>query len=113
MYWIRIVVVGLGVIAAWLIDLFPRPVPGRETIRRTYSVTVLQLGNLTADLVSGLRKSHKDHDVLTDFVRISVELRAIHTKLRLSSVRIELAKLEPSLRRAWSPERYISLQKRM
>lgn len=39
------------------------------------------------------------------------ELRAISSKLRLTSVRLALARLEPDVRKKWDPERYAKLQR--
>ena len=97
----------VGCAAAWIIDLIPRPKPGREFIRRTYARTTAELGNITADIIKSIRTSGSD-DM---YLRNSEELRAISLKLRVTSTRLALAKLEPSLKGRWQPERYAALQR--
>jgi len=43
--------------------------------------------------------------------RIGPRVMSIHNKIRLSSVRITLAKLEPSINRQWSEAHYLTLQR--
>ncbi|KAG8908239.1 Eukaryotic translation initiation factor 5A [Tulasnella sp. 403] len=114
-FWRRELAVTIGITGAWIIDLLPRPKPGREFIRRTYARTILELGNIAASIVkytrdrpSGAPPSPYSPMALDT----ADKLRAISMKLRMTNARIILSKLEPSLQSTWDAERYKSLQKR-
>lgn len=101
------VLVGIG--AAWIIDLLPRPKPGREFLRRTYARTIAELGKISAEVIKSIRSPTSD----SAYLQSSEELRAISLKLRVTAMRLFLAKLEPALNGRWQAERYAALQRSM
>ncbi|KAG8994382.1 hypothetical protein FRB90_000443, partial [Tulasnella sp. 427] len=110
-FWRRELLVLVGITAAWIIDLFPRPKPGRDHVRRVYSRTISELGNVSALVIKVLHDPPKSADEANAYERRWLELRAINAKLRLTSVRLALAKLEPDVDGKWKPERYAMLQR--
>lgn len=89
--------------------MVPKPKPGREYLREIYSRTTGELGNITANVIKSLRDPSRQDE---SFEKTAQQLRAIALKLRATSIRLALAKLEPSLIVQWAPERYAALQKR-
>jgi hypothetical protein len=134
----RTLLVLIGITGAWIIDLFPRPKAGREELRKTYAATVLELGSIAAGLVADFRQAPPPTRPSTQFgathmtkqtsantaataavpllaqstsqTAPEIALIGVFNKLRLSTARIVLARLEPSLRRKWSEEQYLKLQ---
>ncbi|KIO26368.1 hypothetical protein M407DRAFT_24334 [Tulasnella calospora MUT 4182] len=110
-FWRRELLVLVGITAAWIIDLFPRPKPGRDHVRRIYSRTISELGNIGALVIRVLHNPPKNVAEVNMYEQRWSELRAISSKLRMTSVRLLLAKLEPDINKKWNPERYAMLQK--
>jgi hypothetical protein len=111
-FWRRLVLVLAGLTAAWLIDLVPRPKTGRADLRNTYSKTTFAIGSITATVLARMKDApmqQRKNRSLID--RIGPQILSVHNKIRLSSVRISLAKLEPSIHRKWSEEHYLTLQR--
>lgn len=108
----RLVLVIVGLTATWLIDLVPKPKTGREDLRRTYSKTTLAIGTITSTVLARMKDipaNQRSKRTIID--RIGSQVMSVHNKIRLSSVRIQLAKLEPSLHRVWSETHYLTLQR--
>ncbi|KAF9516678.1 hypothetical protein BS47DRAFT_1483825 [Hydnum rufescens UP504] len=111
-FWRRLVLVLIGLTASWLIDLVPKPKTGREDLRITYSKTTLAIGSVTASVLARIKDMPVQPQVKGSFMdRIGPRVMSIHNKIRLSSVRISLAKLEPSIDRQWSEAHYLTLQR--
>ena len=106
----------IGLTATWIIDLLPRPKTGREDLRKTYAQTSFAIGSIAASVLTRLKQSTGPGSSALHAWRVmdgtvSVQLLSISNKLRLSTVRITLAKLEPSLNRAWMEGHYRNLQR--
>jgi len=110
--WKRILVVLIALTAAWIVSNLPRPVTGKEYVRKTYATTSRDLGNITASLISHIRS---DIGVIlrsqSRAEEIASNLLAVHAKLRLTSVRLQLSKLEPSFGDTFSEKSYRALQR--
>jgi len=110
--WRRLFLVLIAVTAAWLIDLVPKPKTGREALRITYSKTTSAIGSVTAAVLARIKEAPiqpQSKGSLMDY--IGPQMMSIHNKIRMSSVRIALAKLEPSIDRPWSEAHYVTLQR--
>ncbi|KAF9513513.1 hypothetical protein BS47DRAFT_1362373 [Hydnum rufescens UP504] len=111
-FWRRLFLVLIAVTAAWLIDLVPKPKTGREALRITYSKTTSAIGSVTATVLARIKEAPiqpQSKGSLIDY--IGPQMMSIHNKIRMSSVRIALAKLEPSIDRPWSEAQYVTLQR--
>ncbi|KAG8917084.1 hypothetical protein FRC00_014055, partial [Tulasnella sp. 408] len=84
-FWRRELLVLVGITAAWIIDLFPRPKPGRDHVRRVYSRTISELGNIGALVIKVLNNPPKNAAEVNLYEQRWSELRAISSKLRLTS----------------------------
>jgi Aromatic acid exporter family member 2 len=101
----------IGLTASWLIDLVPKPKTGREDLRITYSKTTLAIGSVTASVLARIKDMPVEPQLKGSFMdRIGPRVMSLNNKIRLSSVRITLAKLEPSINRQWSQAHYLTLQ---
>ena len=111
-FWRRLVLVIAGLAGTWLIDLIPRPKTGREDLRNTYSKTTYAIGSITAAVLARVKDMPaRPRAKRTMIDRIGPQILSVHNKIRLSTVRISLARLEPSIHRKWSEEHYLTLQR--
>lgn len=114
-YWKRLLLVLTGLTGTWIIDLLPRPKTGRKDLQRTYAKTTQALGDITSRLISRVKvgpAASASRSLSSPFTsEIGSQIMSINSKLRLSSVRILLAKLEPSLHREWNATHYLELQR--
>jgi len=106
----------IGLTATWIVDFLPRPKTGREDLRKTYAQTTLAVGSIAASVLTRLKQSTGPRSNTLHAWRVvdsgvSIQLLSVHNKLRLSSARIALAKLEPSLNREWLEGHYRNLQR--
>ena len=112
MFWRRLVLVLAGLTGAWLIDLVPKPKTGRADLRSTYSMTTLAIGSITATVLARMKDMPMQRATKRSLIdRIGPQIMGVHNKIRLSTVRITLAKLEPSIHREWHKEHYLTLQR--
>ncbi|KDQ16837.1 hypothetical protein BOTBODRAFT_241914 [Botryobasidium botryosum FD-172 SS1] len=112
-FWKRTLLVLIGLTAAFIADLLPKPKFGREELRRSYSVITLELGAVTAAILRRVTLAENDEptaQATPNMIATELKVLAIYNKLRLSSMRIMLGRFEPSIRKKWSAAHYLSLQ---
>lgn len=101
--WRRFVVVCVGISAAFIWSFFPRPVTGRQVIRRKLAVGAFNIGNIFV-AVSNLARNPDRKKAHEEEIRQMV-VRA-YAKLLALNVRLQFAKYEPPIQGPWPKDKY-------
>lgn len=111
--WRRFVVVCIGISIAFIWTFVPRPVTGRQVIRRKLAAGAFDIGNIFVAVSNFARNPSRMKSQEEDIRQMVIRA---NSKLLVLNLRLQFARYEPPIQGAWPKDKYqqiLSIQREL